>query len=258
MTNVAGRRGGLTRRALNSAMRRGGRQPGARRWRARGQSLVEFALVAPIFFVLFFGIIEFSLVNASIGAFNFAAKDGARFGAITGQAATVSTGPTTSVPTDQYIINNVILPHVANVVVAQMQKVEIFNSTQNGSCVIVAGACQEDVWQLVGGVWTSTSSSWPYNQRLDTLANADYLGVRIQYTYTYLTAMFAIGSPTLNLSAESIQRIEPQQYGDRYTPSTTAWVAVNPGWGPFAGVVGFVFRDAWARLDQASLPGGRV
>ncbi|HLY32571.1 MAG TPA: TadE family protein, partial [Ktedonobacterales bacterium] len=41
--------------------------------RSQGQALVEFALVAPIFFLMFFGVIEFALINASIGAYNFAA-----------------------------------------------------------------------------------------------------------------------------------------------------------------------------------------
>lgn len=257
MTNVVGRRGGVTRRTPVSAARWGRLASGERRWRARGQSLVEFALVAPLFFLLFFGIIEFSLVNASIGAFNFAAKDGARFGAIKGKAATVQTGPTTSIPTDQYIVNNVILPHVAGVVVAQATEIEIYNANEDGSCVLVGGVCQEDIWQLSGGTWTSTNG-WPYSQREDSLANADYLGVRIHYTYTYLTAFFAVSSPSVNLMAESIQRIEPQEYGDRPAPPTSAWVSAPPAWLPFASLPTPLFGALWARLDQPVVPGGRA
>lgn len=257
MTNVVGRRGGLRRRTPVPVARRVGRASDERRRRARGQSLVEFALVAPLFFLLFFGIIEFSLVNASIGAFNFAAKDGARFGAIKGKAATVQINATTSIPTDQYIVNNVILPHVVGVVVAQATEIEIYNSNEDGSCVLVSGVCQEDIWQLSGSTWTSTNG-WPYNLREDSLANADYLGVRIHYTYTYLTAFFAVSSPSVNLMAESIQRIEPQEYGDRPAPPTSAWVLAPPAWLPFASLPAPVLGPLWARLDQPFVPGGRA
>jgi hypothetical protein len=223
---------------------------------SRGQAMVEFAMVAPLFFLLFFGIVEYSLINASIGAFNFAAKDGARFGAIIGKGAVII--GTTTYPTDQYIVNNVILPHVSGVVIAQMTKVEIFDSTEDGACVLVAGACQEDIFQQVSGTWTSTSDTWLSSSRNDQLANADYLGVRISYTYTYLTAFFAISSPTINLQAESIQRIEPQQFGDRYDPTTATWAAVSPGWWPFASVAGPFPGEVWARNELERLTGGRA
>jgi Flp pilus assembly protein TadG len=218
--------------------------------------MVEFAMVAPLFFLLFFGIVEFSLINASIGAFNFAAKDAARFGAIMGKS-NVAVG-TTIVPTDQYIVNNVILPHVSGVVVAQMTKVEIYNSDETGACVIVSGACQEDIYQYASGGWQSTSDTWRMSDRNDQLANADYLGVRISYTYTYLTALFAISSPTINLQADSIQRIEPQQYGDRYDPGTHSWVSALPGWSPIAALFASPTDVAWLRRTEENLMGGRV
>ncbi|MGH2504831.1 MAG: hypothetical protein ACRDID_20160 [Ktedonobacterales bacterium] len=139
-----------------------------------------------------------------------------------------------------------------------MTKVEIYNSTESGACVTSSGACQEDIWQQVGGVWTSTSDSWPSTARNDELANADYLGVRISYTYTYLTAFFAIVSPTINLVATSIQRIEPQQYSDRTAPSAAQWASAR--WSPLA------FRSAgepataanWMRRSTTLIPGGRA
>lgn len=212
-------------------------------------------MVAPLFFLLFFGIVEFSLINASIGAFNFAAKDAARFGAILGKS-NVAVG-NTIIPTDQYIVMNVILPHVSGVVVAQMTKVEIYNSDESGVCVLVSGACQEDIYQYTGGSWQSTSDTWQMSQRNDQLANADYLGVRISYTYTYLTALFAISSPTIYLQADSIQRIEPQQYGDRYDPGTQSWVSALPGWSPIAALFAPPTDVTWLRRAE-DLMGGRV
>ena len=52
-----------------------------RRARSRGQSLVEFAIVVPVFLMLAFGVVDFGLAfDASIGITN-AAREGARLGA---------------------------------------------------------------------------------------------------------------------------------------------------------------------------------
>lgn len=202
-----------------------------RHGRSSGQSLVEFALIAPLFLTLLFGVVEFTLINASVASFNFAAKDGARVGAILGKSAASVNG--TQVATDTYIVKDVILPRVVGVVMAKATKIEIFNSTQSGTCVIDSSSkgCQEDVWQPSGSTWASTSDNWPTSARVDALANADYLGVKISYSYTYLTALFAITSPTINLTAESIQRIEPQEYGDRSAPSIAVLAStIAPTW----------------------------
>jgi hypothetical protein len=200
--------------------------------RSSGQALVEFALVAPLFLLMLFGVVEFSLINASIGTFNFAAKDAARYGAIIGRGSPPT--PNQATPLDVYIVNNIIAPRVAGVVVAQMTQVEIFDASQTGGCAGGGSfpcATKVDILRQSGGSWVSTSNSWPTTQRNDQLANADYLGVRISYTYTYLTAFFAISSPTINLNALSVQRIEPQQFGQRQSPSAPIWASVHPsGW----------------------------
>jgi hypothetical protein len=220
--------------------------------------VVEFALVAPLFVLLLFGVVEYSLINASVGTFNFAAKDAARYGAIIGKGA--APGPTAI---DDYIVKNIIIPHVTGVVVAQMTQVEIFDSSESGGCQGGGNfPCpNEDIWQQTGGAWTSTSNTWPSSSRNDALANADYLGVRISYTYTYLTALFATTSPTINLIATSVQRIEPQEYGKRQSPTAPVWAWMRPpGWSsaPLAALapVG-VFKD-WERRSVLAWVGGHA
>ncbi len=210
-----------------------------RRWfmrasgRSRGQALVEFALVVPLFLMLLFGVVEYSLINASVGAYNFAAKDAAREGAILGKAG--APGPNgTTVDGDTYIVNNIILPRLSGLVIAQMSQIEIFHASETGACVTTTTSggstvCQEDVWQPSGGTWSSTSNNWPSSVRNDQLANADYLGVKLSYSYTYLTALLAITTPKIYLTATSVQRIEPQEYGKRAPQQITALVAPNPG-----------------------------
>ena len=47
--------------------------------RSRGQALVEFALVAPFFFMLLLAIVEFGLAVYYIQVLNNAAREGARY-----------------------------------------------------------------------------------------------------------------------------------------------------------------------------------
>lgn len=70
-------------------------QPGSRRRpREIGASAVEFALVAPIFFLLFFSIVDFSMMMFANLTMQNAVRQGARF-AITGQTS-LSAGNTSS------------------------------------------------------------------------------------------------------------------------------------------------------------------
>jgi Flp pilus assembly protein TadG len=74
----------MRRNTATSAVR-----PRSRR-RSRGQALVEFALIVPIFMVIAFGTIDFGLAfDASIGISN-AAREGARAGVTTPTLTAVS------------------------------------------------------------------------------------------------------------------------------------------------------------------------
>ncbi len=192
------------------------------RRRSRGQSLVEFALLFPIFLIVIFGVVEYALINASIGAFNFAAQDAARYGAIIGP---------TDPNIDSEMLTQAILPRVSGIVMAQLISVEIFHAGEGGGCsdgTQTFPCPQEDVYNAQTGLW---SYGWPVSARNDQLITADYLGVRITYQYTYLTAFFATTSPQINLAAISVQRIEPQEYGMRPAPAPVIARAKAPAYG---------------------------
>jgi Flp pilus assembly protein TadG len=53
-----------------------------RRTRSRGQALVEFALVVPIFFGLLFGFIDVARYVYTTTAYGQAAREGARYGSV--------------------------------------------------------------------------------------------------------------------------------------------------------------------------------
>lgn len=190
-----------------------------RRGRSAGQSLVEFALIAPVFFVMFFGIVEFALILTTLSGFNFASREGARWGSIVGNS-----DPTA----DQQIIQAVIsrsqsLPFGAPLTI------DIYKSLPDGTCVggtVGTVACTEDQYQCSSktSCASQTITNWAPSLRNDTLLSADYLGVRVLYQYTFVTSFLNYycnpGACTtgnagthLNLSATSVQRIEPQDFG---------------------------------------------
>jgi TadE-like protein len=61
--------------------------------RTRGQALVEFALVAPIFFLLLFSIIELGRAVYYIQMLNNAAREGARYAIVHGAESLCPSGP---------------------------------------------------------------------------------------------------------------------------------------------------------------------
>lgn len=177
-----------------------------RRWQKRGQAMVEFAMVAPLFFALIFGLIEFSLIGVSISSFNLAADEGARIGSYLGR-----TDPTV----DQQIIS-AIVSHTSGITLAHALKIEIFKADVTGQPVMVGGNIVENVYDINGN--PIGTPGWPVSARIDQLLSADFLGVRITYQYTYLTAFISGGNSNLVLTASSVQRIEPQDYQGRRSP----------------------------------------
>ncbi len=187
-----------------------------RRRLARGQAIVEFSLVAPLFFALIFGLLEFSLIGASISAYNLAAKDGARIGSLLGR---------TDATVDQQIVADV-RARTSGIVPAKALKIEIFEADVTGQPVTGGNGTIENVYDINGN--PIGAQNWPVSSRRDQLLNADYLGVRITFLYTYLTDFISGGNSTLQLTSASVQRIEPQDYQSHRVPTPSTALALNP------------------------------
>jgi Flp pilus assembly protein TadG len=191
-----------------------------RRGRSRGQALVEFALIAPVFVLTFFGAIEMSLIIASLGAYNFAVRDGARVGSILGR---------TDPNVDSKILAN-IAGHVSGIVMAKVSEIDIYRATSNGMCLNAqtgtappASVVSVDAADCAKGVYDNTgtliSGPWAVNNRDDALSSADYVGVRIVFQYTFITGFVGAIGTSLTLSSTSAQRIEPQDFTGHRQPA---------------------------------------
>jgi Flp pilus assembly protein TadG len=69
------------------------------------QALVEFALVAPIFFLILFGIIDFGRYVYYTQILNNAAREGARYAIVHGEHGIPQTGPGSADPTGTAVVN---------------------------------------------------------------------------------------------------------------------------------------------------------
>jgi hypothetical protein len=185
---------------------------------------------------MFFGIIEFAFILSAIGGYNFASREGARLGSIFGQ----------NDPQADKDILNIILSRSTSFPFSKAVTIDIYRATSDGQCLtktalqepppasttsVGAANCIEDQYAITGSTYAATISTWPVSSRDDTLNNADYLGVRVLYQYTYVTGFIGGAGAGLNLSATSVQRIEPQDYGssaDIQAPSVMALARIWP------------------------------
>jgi Flp pilus assembly protein TadG len=95
------------------------RRPGTRLERGsarrpRGQALVEFAFVAPIFFLMLFGIIDFGRYVYYVQILNNSAREGARYAIVHGSNSFQPTGPTPDDPTIEAVVRKYAVGVVGN------------------------------------------------------------------------------------------------------------------------------------------------
>jgi hypothetical protein len=159
----------------------------------RGQSLVEFALVFPIFLMLLMGIIEFAFIFNAQLALNYATRDAALVAAEAGAHANA----------DCLILRQVDTSLMPPTNDSSVISVRIFSATETGSQLSPA---VEQVYTRGGSTtcgsitvpYTRTTNAYPYNVRCSDLdrtgcdpaktgpgnTGVDIIGVRIDYRYT--------------------------------------------------------------------------
>jgi len=191
--------------------------------------LVEFALVAPLVFLILFGIIEFGFVFKDSLTLTNMTRSGVRTGAAAGNAAN---------PSADYQMLSAIKA-ASGALSGQIQGVIIFKATGNSStlppgCTIassgVAGQCNVYTPTELSDVqptWTAQLSQFPdsfgcagaaswdddwcpssriVSQSGNGGAGPDYLGIYIVAHHSNVTGFFH----SLTLNDESIMRLEPQ------------------------------------------------
>ena len=215
MTNLGAR---LTRRRLDRE-----------RPRTRGQSLVEFALVFPLFFVLLLGIIEFAFAFNAILAVNYASRDAALAAAEAGSAPGADCADLIGIEKD-------IGPPANH---ANVSKVEIYRAKSDGSPYVpVPDASWTTTYARTGSTsctlpdgtnalvpyaTTTATNNYPEASRCNFLGGCagtgnhlltvDHIGVRVFYTHAYVTPLrtFVGTGSGFSFDRANVMRIEPVQ-----------------------------------------------
>jgi Flp pilus assembly protein TadG len=224
----------VTRRTVFAAYRRGRRE--------RGQSLVEFAVLVPVFMLILIGMLEFGLMFNHDLTLQYASREGARVGAALGCGATSNNATCDSglpnYPNDQ--VDNYVVAAVQRVLEAsgspinmtQIGTITIFKATSTGA---MTGST--DVWTYskgngptVDGIqldfvhgsngWTDgtrvTSSTTTVNCGSGLSTCPDSIGIKITYQYLYVTPLAAVmrffGGPaasTQSLNDQTVMALNP-------------------------------------------------
>jgi Flp pilus assembly protein TadG len=160
--------------------------------------MVEFALVAPLILFLLFGVIESSLLLFSVGTARYAAGEGAR------QAAELGNATNTDTSTVQVIRTGPL----GQTTLVSVTEIDIFRMTQDSSGVLTADGSAYNRYRLDG---TAVSVTWPPGNRNVRTATSDFLGLTIQYQYSWKTGAL-LGRGPLMLNQSFYVRLEPQTY----------------------------------------------
>jgi Flp pilus assembly protein TadG len=168
-----------------------GRRP--RRDHESGQSLVEFALVFPIFILLIIGLVEFSVMFSIMLNVNFASRDAALLAAELGDQTGGDCAILAKVDSSMSAITNK----------DEVQEVRIFQSDANGAelAANVYSRGGSTTCVLPGGVnltvpYTQQSATYPEAQRCTIVLGCggshptlDTIGVAIEFHHTWLTPL---------------------------------------------------------------------
>ena len=185
----------------------------------RGASLTEGAIVAPVFFLLLFAIIEFGITFRDKLTFEAAAQRGARMGAIQGN----------SLGADQEILQDVVYFLDIGDTVEDVQII-IYKAKGNAaiptpSCLAGISEAEECNVYTPGdelsdsnfgclGTGTLDDAYCPLERSVDG-TQQECIGIYLSGYHPFFTGFFGDG---LNFKTNTVARIEPQEFGD---PDTT-------------------------------------
>jgi Flp pilus assembly protein TadG len=196
------------------------RRRAARKDRSGGQTLVEFAMVFPLFFILFLGVIEFAFSFNAILSVNFASRNAALAAAEAGATA----------GSDCVILRGIEDDVAAPANHANITRVDIYRAKSNGDDYAPAerttytrtgsGPCTLPDLTVVTIPYTRSANGYPEINRCNILAGCpgpgshttiDHIGVRIYYDHPFVTPLqtFVGSGDGITFDRSNVMRMEP-------------------------------------------------
>jgi hypothetical protein len=199
--------------------------------RQRGQGLVEFALVLPIFAVLVVSVVEVGLIYSAMQTIGYASRDGARVGAALAQGTNCGSPPAPGIPDVDAVVlgavQRILKSPDSGVKLPKIQQVRIFKADANGREI----ADKVNTWGYLGpGLgpdvdpaagteridFQQLTQLWPSCSRINGGASGpDFIGVNVRYTYDFVTPMGAVinalagGNLNVTLSETTVMALNP-------------------------------------------------
>ncbi|MGI9609364.1 MAG: TadE/TadG family type IV pilus assembly protein [Acidimicrobiia bacterium] len=174
----------------------------------KGATIVEAAIIFPVLILTMVGLLELGLVFKDFLTVSFAAREGARVGALAGD----------DIDADCDIVLGVVADLGPEIVIeGTIVNIEIFKADQvTGNPMgplnryTFTGSdpldCTND--------WTPVLNTWPSTTRnviVGPSSTLDIIGVTINATHDYITGMPPFRG-SINLSETAIQRLEPEAF----------------------------------------------
>ncbi|MDP9484086.1 MAG: pilus assembly protein [Chloroflexota bacterium] len=189
---------------------------------AEGQSLVEFALVFPIFFVLLMGLIEFGLVFNALLSVNFATRDSSLIAAEAGNGVGADCvilkkiEDSIGAPSNKQQITQVEIYKANKTGLAQGGRINLYVRSGSKTCTL------PDATTLTVPYSLSGSAGYVEAQRCNVVNGCptfpgspngvDTIGVKITYHYTWFTPMgsfIGLGISDYYMNEANAMRMEP-------------------------------------------------
>lgn len=157
----------------------------ATRRRSSGQALVEFALVAPVFFAIVFGLIDGARLVFAYNTVSQATREAARLAAV--QAGHLAESPCTAP----------VCPATTAALLANVA------AQANDMTVVVGTISTVYVTCTPAGTAAPTGNWTAHNDCASSASQGNTVSVRLVASIKPLTPVFAIPFPTIGLSASA-------------------------------------------------------
>ena len=160
--------------------------------------MTEFALVVPVLLLMIMGVLDGALLMFSVGTARYASAEGSRVAATLGNVAN----------TDSQVVTT-IRQTVGSTQLFTVEEIDIYKLNQDGNGNLTQDLANTNKYALDGTALNGTP--WPASSRNVGNGTSDFIGVTINYTYTWKAGFFAPLGP-LRTTAVSYVRLEPQSY----------------------------------------------
>ena len=160
--------------------------------------MTEFALVVPVLLLMIMGVLDGALLMFSVGTARYASAEGSRTAAQLGNLATA----------DSQVLG-VIRSTVSGTQLFSVGEIDIYKLNQSGNGDLTPDLGHYNRYALDGTPLGPLT--YPAASRNVGNGTSDFIGVTINYTYTWKAGFFAPLGP-LRTTAVSYVRLEPQSY----------------------------------------------